>query len=131
YGLGDADLDVLLVVRHGTTPFAFNERIWTKYGAIFAANMSTNNKALHPNPSTNRHAARLAEYSKRGVLRLALCERPTRAYVDIISKETGATPEAVRKELADNVIGDARFVPAGIVAVTRAQEHGYSVVSVG
>src|SRR5262245_18637914 len=44
YGLGDADLDVLLVVRHGTTPFAFNERIWTKYGAIFAANMSTNNK---------------------------------------------------------------------------------------
>jgi intracellular sulfur oxidation DsrE/DsrF family protein len=30
-----------------------------------------------------------------------------------------------------NAIGSAQFVPAGIVAVTRAQEHGYALVSIG
>src|SRR4051812_34785891 len=34
YTLSDADLAVVIVARHGTTPFAFNEAIWTKYGKI-------------------------------------------------------------------------------------------------
>ena len=46
-------------------------------------------------------------------------------------KQTGATPEAVRTELTANLIGNAQIVPAGIVAVTRAQERGYLLVSIG
>src|SRR5262245_47581719 len=37
YELTDADLAVVIVARHGTAPFAFNETIWTKYGKLFAA----------------------------------------------------------------------------------------------
>ena len=59
----------MIVARHGTTPYAFNQTVWTKYGKIFA--------------------------------------------------DTA------------NAIGNARFVPAGIVAVTRAQERGYALVSIG
>jgi intracellular sulfur oxidation DsrE/DsrF family protein len=130
YGLTDADLAVVIVARHGTTPFAFNDAIWTKYGKVFAEHMSTGDKVAHPNPSANRYAARLGELSKQ-CLRLAVCNVTLGAYVDIISKQTAAAPEAVRAELTANLIGNAQVVPAGIVAVTRAQERGYMLVSIG
>ena len=60
-----AAVAVVIVVRHGTTPFAFNEAMWTKYGKIFAANMSANDKVAHPNPSTNVYATRLANLAKQ------------------------------------------------------------------
>jgi intracellular sulfur oxidation DsrE/DsrF family protein len=130
YGLTDADVAVVIVVRHGTTPFALNEAMWTKYGKIFAGNMSANDKVAHPNPSTNIYAARLSNLAKQG-MRLAVCNLTLNAYAQIIAKETGAEQEAVHKELTTNAIGSAHFVPAGIVAVTRAQEHGYAFVSIG
>jgi intracellular sulfur oxidation DsrE/DsrF family protein len=130
YGLTDADLAVVIVVRHGTTPFAFNDAIWTKYGKIFAANMSATDKTAHPNPTSNIHATRLANLTKQGA-RLAACSLTTRAYTRIIAKETGAEPDAIYTELTTNTIGSAQIVPAGIVAVTRAQEHGYAIVSIG
>lgn len=130
YGLTDADLAIVIVARHGTTPFAFNEAIWTKYGKIFAANMSANDKTAHPNPATNIYASRLTNLTKQG-MRLAVCNLTMRAYTEIIAKETGAEQDAIRKELTTNAIGDAHFVPAGIVVVTRAQEHGYALVSIG
>lgn len=130
YGLTDADLAVVIVARHGTTPFAFNEAMWTKYGKVFAEHMSTGDKVANPNPSTNRYAARLTENSKQ-CLRLAVCNVTLRAYVDIISKQTGVAPDAVRSELTSNLIANAHVVPAGIVTVTRAQERGYMFVSIG
>ena len=130
YGLTDADLAVVIVARHGTTPYAFNETIWTKYGKIFADNMSTTDKVAHPNPATNVHAAQLTRLANQG-MRLAVCELTLRAYVDIIAKQASEPQDAIRKELAANAIGNAHFVPAGIVAVTRAQERGYALVSIG
>lgn len=130
YELADGDIAVVMIARHGTAPFAFNEAIWAKYGKIFAAHMSANDKVAHPNPSTNVYATRLTNLSKQG-LRLAICNLTTRALTSLIAQETGADQEAIRKELTSNAIGDAHFVPAGIVAVTRAQEYGYSLVSIG
>ena len=130
YGLADSDLAVLMIARHGSMPFALNEKMWTKYRAVFAANMSANDKTAHPNPTANRYAARLADYTSR-CMRLAVCNVTLRAYVDIIAKATGSEPDAVRRELTSNLIGDAHIVPAGIIAVTRAQEHGYALVSIG
>jgi intracellular sulfur oxidation DsrE/DsrF family protein len=130
YGLTDADLAVVIVARHGTAPFAFNEAIWTKYGAIFAANMSTTDKTAHPNPATNVYATRLATLAKQS-MRLAVCNLSTRAYAGIIAQDTGVERDAAYKELTTNLIGTAQMVPAGIVAVTRAQERGYALVSIG
>jgi len=130
YGLADGDLAMVIVARHGSAPFAFSEAIWAKYGKIFAANMSANDKVAHPNPVTNVHAERLVNLAKQG-MRLAVCNLTTRAYTRMIAKETGTDAEAVYKELTANPIGPATFVPAGIVAVTRAQERGYALVSIG
>ena len=130
YGLTDGDLAVLLVARHGSTPLAFNEAAWTKYGKIFAANMSSEYRIAHPNPTTNPYAALLERLSKQ-CLRIAVCNVTLRGYVEIIAKETSTDEAAVRKELTANIIGNAVIVPAGIIAVTRAQERGYAVVSIG
>jgi len=121
-------LAVVIVARHGSTPFAFNEVMWTKYGKIFAANMSATDKTT--NPSANRYAGLLERLSKQ-CLRLAVCNVTLRAYVEIIAKETGTEEAAVRKELLANVIGNAVVVPAGVLAVTRAQERGYALISIG
>ena len=52
----------------------------------------------------------------------------TRAYAGVIAMATGAKQETVFEELAANLVSSthARLVPAGILAVNRAQEHGYT-----
>jgi len=45
----------------------------------------------------------------------------------MIANATGGKADDVYNEIAANLIGQARFVPAGIIAVNRAQEYGYSI----
>ncbi|MEZ5292507.1 MAG: hypothetical protein R2745_15605 [Vicinamibacterales bacterium] len=130
YGLADGDLGMVIVVRHGSAPFAFGTGLWAKYGKILAANMAANDPAAHPIPTTNVHAERLQGLAKQG-MRLAICSLSTRRYAGAIAKETGQEPDAVYTEITANPIGPAHFVPAGVVTVTRAQERGYSLVSIG
>lgn len=130
YGLSDGDLAMVIVVRHGSAPFAFGTGTWAKYGKILAANMSANDPVAHPIPTSNVHAERLQGLAKQG-MRLAVCNLSTRRYAGAIAKETGQDAEAVYKEITANPIGPATFVPAGVVTVTRAQERGYALVSIG
>ena len=37
YGLQNSDLAVVIVVRHRSTPFGYNDAMWAKYGASLAA----------------------------------------------------------------------------------------------
>ena len=92
--------------------------------------MSANDAAAHPIPTTNVHAERLQALAKQG-MRLAVCSLSTRRYAQAIAKETGQEPDAVYKEITGNPVGPATFVPAGVVTVTRAQERGYALVSIG
>jgi intracellular sulfur oxidation DsrE/DsrF family protein len=62
---------------------------------------------------------------KRGV-QFAVCQMATRAIAGKIAKDTGAKTDIIFKEIGANLIGNARLVPAGILAVNRAQEWGYS-----
>lgn len=130
YGLTDGDLAMVIVLRHGSAPFAFGTGIWEKYGKVLAANMSANDPVAHPIPATNVHAERLRGLAKQG-MRLGVCDLSTRRYARAIAQATSQDADAVYKEITSNPIGPARFVPAGVVTVTRAQERGYSVVSIG
>jgi intracellular sulfur oxidation DsrE/DsrF family protein len=60
-----------------------------------------------------------------------VCNLTTRRYTQMIAKEAGVDAEAVYKELTANTVAPATFVPAGVVTVTRAQERGYALVSIG
>ena len=48
-----------------------------------------------------------------------------------IAQDTGASKDNVYKDLVASAIPNGRFVPAGVVAVTRAQEYSYSLLSAG
>ena len=49
----------------------------------------------------------------------------------LIAQQTKRTSDDVYKELTSNTLGNGHFVPAGVVAATRSQERGYSIISIG
>jgi hypothetical protein len=142
YGLKDSDLAVVIVVRHMSTAFGYNDAMWAKYGGPIAER----NKFLDPKTKqpptanlfnatgygdalTNRGTS-LEGLLKRGV-QLAVCRLSTLGNAGAIARATGGNVDAIYNELAANLAGaNARMVPAGIVAVNRAQERGYSLASV-
>ncbi len=136
YGLKDSDLAVLIVARHKSTPFGYNDAMWAKYGKQFSElgnyiDPKTNeppnvNIYATPGDATNK-AGRLVGLIKRGA-RIAVCQMSSREIAGSIAKSTGGDGDAILKELGANLVGNARLVPAGIVTVNRAQERGYSFV---
>ena len=67
---------------------------------------------------------------KRGV-HLAVCQMATRRVAGTIAQATSSTADAVYTELVANLVGNSHMVTAGIVAVNRAQERGYTFANVG
>jgi len=133
YGLNEKDLSVVICVRHRTAPFAFNDAMWQKYGKAFSRRMQFTDPTTHEAPAANIYGAQLTSILRQGA-QLAVCSLTTRAYTRIIAQDAGGGADAVDaiyRELTANTLGNSHFVPAGVVAVTRAQELGYALVSVG
>jgi intracellular sulfur oxidation DsrE/DsrF family protein len=136
YGLKDSDLAVVIIARHKSTPFAYADAIWAKYGKqISELAEFTDPKTKQP-PKINVYAARadgsaqsrpLETLIAKGV-QFAVCQMASRAVAETIAKATGGDADAILKEIGANLIPNSRLVPAGIVTVNRAQERGYSFV---
>jgi intracellular sulfur oxidation DsrE/DsrF family protein len=122
YSLQNQDLAVIVVARHISTGYACNNEMWAKYGATLA------DAQAKETPKANPSAASLAVLSSQGV-QFAVCGMATSRIAGMIARAAGGNAEAVNKELIANLVSNARMVPAGIVAVNRAQERGYSFVS--
>jgi intracellular sulfur oxidation DsrE/DsrF family protein len=122
YGLKDADLAVVVIARHHSTQYAYNKSIWTKYhGEMLKASEAAALPDL---------AARLDALLQRGA-HLAVCQMATRRIAGTIARLTSGDANRVYDELASNLVVNAHLVPAGIVAVNRAQERGYSLAHAG
>jgi intracellular sulfur oxidation DsrE/DsrF family protein len=141
YGVRDADLALVLVARHLSTLFAYNDAVWAKYGVTITQRTNFNDPKTKRPPTINlfnspdygtaltNRGNTLDSLLKRGI-HLAVCQVSTRGNATAIAAATGGTAEAVYNELVANLISrNAHIVPAGIVAVNRAQERGYSLVS--
>jgi intracellular sulfur oxidation DsrE/DsrF family protein len=130
YGLKDSDLAVVIVARHFATPFAFNDSMWMKYGATISRLSNFTDPKTKQVPVNNVHLASgaLDGLLKRGV-HLAVCEMATRQLAESMATDSGDTPDRVFDELATNLLDNSHLVAAGIVAVNRAQEHGYAFVN--
>jgi len=130
YNLTDKDLAVVMGVRHHTAPFAFNDAMWAKYGKHFGARMIFTDPQTKEAPKANLFATQLAALVKQG-MHFSICNLTTRAYTRIIADATGTNADDVFKELAANTLGPGHFVAAGVVGISRAQEHGYTVIAIG
>lgn len=137
YGLQQSDLAVVIVARHKSAPFGYNNAMWAKYGNYLSAHAEfTGPKGQQP-PLINPYAAADRASAEPGALdplinkgaHFAVCAMSTRAIAGKIATGTGARADAVFKELSENLVMNAHLVSAGIVAVNRAQERGYSFVT--
>ena len=130
YGVTEKEMAVILVVRHQTMPFALNDAMWAKYGRALADRAKWVDPATKQIPSTNIYGRQIGNLVKNG-MHFAICNLTTRAYTTILAQQTGKSTDDIYAELTANTLGNAHFVPAGVVGVLRAQEHGYRLVSVG
>jgi intracellular sulfur oxidation DsrE/DsrF family protein len=141
YGLQNSDVAVIIIVRAGSTGFGYKDAIWEKWGDVISkranfvdpktkgpAKANLYNIADYVAPLPNRNNT-LDSLFKMGV-QLAVCATATRGIAGAIHDATGGNTDDIFNELVSNLISttNARTVPAGIVAVNRAQERGYTFV---
>lgn len=149
YGIGPEALGMIIVFRHFSTPFGFNDAMWAKYGATIADKMKMQGeqaiRAIKGNPNLSAPApakptpaakkgddeppVTLAVLAERGA-RFAVCGIATEGMAQQLARASGGDAKAINAELRANMIPGAVIVPAGIVAVNRAQERGYSFINI-
>ncbi|HJO12640.1 MAG: hypothetical protein QGG67_05730 [Gammaproteobacteria bacterium] len=128
YAGSASDYAMVVCFRHASTPFGFNDAIWAKYGAQL-------NRSADPVPTTNPMNSptfnngqnTIASLVERGV-HFAICLRATRSLSRRLARGSDDSADQVLAELRANAIPNGRFVPAGVVAATRAQEYDYSLL---
>ncbi len=137
YSLEQGDQALVICVRHRATGFAFSDAMWAKYGEPLGERAEVSDPKTKQAPKLNlfmatgygaqltNNGVTLDSILKRGV-HLAVCQMATRANANIIAQKTGAKVDDIYQELASNLVPNSHLVPAGIVAVNRAQERGYS-----
>jgi intracellular sulfur oxidation DsrE/DsrF family protein len=134
YGLKDSDLAVVIVARHKSTPFGYNDAMWAKYGKQLSEQAEFTDPKTKEPPKVNLYAeagdgsgqlGQMDALIKKGA-HFAVCQASSRGIAGRIAQATGGDVEVILNEIGANLIPNARFVPAGIVAVNRAQERGYS-----
>jgi intracellular sulfur oxidation DsrE/DsrF family protein len=122
YGLQNNDLAVVVIARHFSTPFAYNDAIWSKYGEPICNFIQKKDAA-----STNTYTRQLTGMTGRG-MHLAVCQLATRVLAGSIAKAVNSKQDDIFNEIAANLMPNAHLVAAGIIAVNRAQERGYALV---
>lgn len=140
YSIPESDVAVVVCLRHFATVFAFNDGIWAKYGKQFSTVLQFTDPKTKEAPSTNllNSAAygmmlpnlgnTIDSVVKRGT-QFAVCDMATHFFAGQIAMASGGNAEAVYKELVANTIPNSHMVPAGVVAVNRAQEYGYTLLT--
>ena len=133
----DADMSVVVSFRHFATPYGFNDAMWAKYPP-FADLLKVQD------PATKKPAARniplhdevqgfsgatLPALAARGV-HFTVCGAATTFMAGMLAGKTGDA-KAIEAELFANLVPGARVVPAGVVALQRAQKAGFGYTFAG
>ena len=142
YNIDAADLAVVIVFRHFSTPFAYTDAIWSKYGVQLSEALSFTDPKSKQAPGTNLYDS--ADYGlalpnfgttvsslvQQGA-HFAVCDMATHFIAGLLAGKTKADADGIYRELISNFYPNSHLVPAGIVAVNRAQERGYSFAYAG
>jgi hypothetical protein len=134
----EKDLAIVIVLRHFATPFGYTDAFWAKYGKPVGTMLAFNDPKTKQPPTTNLFnssaygldlpnlGSTLDQVQKMGT-RFAICDAATHFIAGQLAAG-GGDANAIYKELVASIIPGARMVSAGVVAVTRAQEYGYSLI---
>jgi hypothetical protein len=142
YQLADSDVAVIVVLRHEATVFAYNDAIWSKYSAPLGKMARITDPKTNQPPTVNplnspefgsvmtSAGITAPALVKRGA-HFAICDMATNRVAGVIASAVGSTPAVVYKELSANLLPNGHLVAAGVVAVNRAQEFGYTMLTAG
>jgi len=140
YGLEAQDIAVIVVLRHLSTPFAYTDAIWAKYGEALSDVIDFKNPATKAAPATNLYNSGGAgmALANRGVtiaslveknVQFAVCNSATRVLAGAVAQKSKGDAEAVYQEFVANLVPNSHLTAAGVVAVNRAQEYGYTLLT--
>jgi hypothetical protein len=140
YQLADRDVAIIVVLRHEATTFAYNDAIWAKYGTVLGPLGKVSDPRTNRPPTVNPLESRefgsamtnngvtASSIASRGA-HFAICDMATNRIAGAIATAVKAAAPAVYKELVANLLPNAHMVAAGVLAVNRAQERGYSTLT--
>jgi intracellular sulfur oxidation DsrE/DsrF family protein len=140
YGLTDQDHGIIIVARHFATPFAYNDAMWAKYAKAMPPFVVIDDPKTKQRPTINLFnvgtygldlpnlGTTIPDVVKRGV-HFAVCQMATKFFSGMLAQATGGSADAVYNEIVANLVGNSHMVAAGIVAVNRAQERGYTMAT--
>jgi intracellular sulfur oxidation DsrE/DsrF family protein len=142
YNLDTPDIAVIVVLRHLSTPFGFTDAMWAKYGAAFSELTSFKDPKTKAAPTTNlynsgEYGLTLPNFGNtipslvQKNVQFAICMMATRFVSGAIAERSKGNADTIYQELSTNLIANSHLVAAGVVAVNRAQEHGYSLLAAG
>ncbi len=126
YGVEESELALIMVIRHSATAYGYDNAIWAKHGKTFDGKAATPPNA---NPFDSGERTQLSALAKRGV-QFMVCGTASRGLASRIAGQ-GGDVDAVLKDMTAHLITNARLTPAGVVGVTHAQEHGFTLLYVG
>jgi hypothetical protein len=137
----ESDYAMIVCLRHFSTVFAFSDEVWKKYGEDF------NSVVQFPDPlSGNAPDVNLMQATDRPMLpnmeitidslvprgiRFAICNNATHWFSNFLASAGHGDANDIYNELVASAIPNSRFVSAGVMAVTRSQEYGYSLLYAG
>jgi len=140
YQLTESDLAIVVCLRHFGTVFAYNDAMWTKYGKAMSDLVGFTDPKTKQAPSTNllnsadygltmsNLGSTIPSVVKRGT-HFAVCQMATQFISGQVAATVKADPQALYKEFTSNLIPNSHLVAAGVVAVNRAQEYGYTLLT--
>jgi hypothetical protein len=139
YGLNDQDAAIIIIARHFSTPFAYKDSMWAKYGKAMPPPATMDDPKTKQRPAVNLYnlagynelpslGTTIDEVLKKGV-HFGVCQMATRFFAGMLAQATGGTQDAVYNELAANLVGNGHLVAAGILGVSRAQERGFTLAT--
>jgi hypothetical protein len=141
YQLGDKDLAIVVCLRHFATPFAYNDAMWAKYGDAMSRLLQFTDPKTKQPPTVNVLNAKgygpllpnmgitIGELAARGT-QFAVCNMATQEISGAVATRMGADRQTVYNDLVANLVPNSHLMAAGVVAVNRAQEYGYTLLTV-
>lgn len=141
YSGAPEDYAMVVCFRHISTPFGYGDAVWEKYGEVFYGIMQFADPATGGAPSANLMNAAdrpalpnfgntIDKIAAMGAT-FAICNNATQFFAGQVAAATGRSADDVYEEFVDSAVPNSRFVSAGVIALTRAQEYGYSLLYAG
>ena len=117
----DRDTRAVVVFRRMGTPIAFGDAVWERYAVGESAHIT--DPATRAPARRNPFAVRLDAMRRRGMISL-VCNVAMGNWSRTLAEKTQQDPDAVRRDVAANLVSGAILVPSGVYALIRAQNAG-------